>query len=472
MTESGKQPRRGRGRAAKRRRPKLIVFALLALAIALRAKDLGVAPAPLATTDEYHYAWAGLSLLAEGRPTAWSYLTGYHETPALKGQVKAFGTSWQVVSPAMDHPPLYSLLAGGWARLMGAAPVRLTTNAGREVTLWNIDLTRCRILSLVLFAAGFLLLYDLAARRCGFAVAIVALLLYGCVSHMVLHSRLLVTETLTTPLLLAGFCAWDRYQRGQWSERLFAGLTILLVAAATLCKLVAASQAAALCFLLLAAGRRRAALYPILGVALGVAFYALFGLWQDGHIFLRVLASQSARWHGFGMLEEIVINPLLVHAPARSYPLLLGWGALFAVAAGFKSARGRLLIGAVTAYFLAFGFFAAVPAIYGWHLMPFHPFMALAVAIVFMEAYRRPGPSINVAAAALLVPMALEAVYVEHTQWGGSMRYCYLAIAAVAIGLPLLRPRRAHAVQRAILIAALAALLIHEFWMTWFGQAS
>lgn len=448
-----------------------VVLALLVLAIGLRAVDLGNAPAPLATTDEYHYAWAGLSLMTEGRPTAWSYLTGYHDTQALKGQVKALGTSWQIVTPAMDHPPLYSLLAGGFARLTGATPLRLTTNAGREVTIWNIDLARCRILSLILFAASFLLLYDLAARRCGFAVALVSLLLYGCVSHMVLHSRLLVTETFTTPLLLGGLCAWERYRRGEWGERLFAIVTILLIAAATLSKLVAASQAAAICFLLLAEGRRRAAIYPILGVALGGAIYVLFGAWQDWHIFVKVMESQSARWHGFGMLEEIVLNPLLVHAPARSYPILIGWGAIFAVAVGRRGTRGRQLIGAAAAYFLAFGFFVAVPAIYGWHLMPFHPFMALAIAIVFMEAYRRPGPIKNVAAVALLMPMALETVYLEHTAWGGVMRYVYLGIAAVVIGLPLLPKRPANTRQRVILIASLAALLVHEFWLTWFASA-
>lgn len=454
---------------AKRWARRGVVLALLALTVWLRAVDLGKEPAPLATTDEFHYAWAGLSLLTEGRPTAWSYLTGYHDSQALQGRVKALGTSWQVVSPAMDHPPLYSLLAGGFAWLTGAKPLPLTTDTGRDVTLWSVDLARCRVLSLILFAVSFLLLYDLAARRCGFAVALVSLLVYGCVSHMVLHSRLLVTETFTTPLLLGGLCAWERYRRGEWSERLFAIVTILLIAAATLSKLVAAGQAAALCFLLIAEGRRRAAIYPIVGVALGVAIYLLFGAWQDWHIFVKVLQSQSARWHGFGMLEEIVFNPLIVHSPSRSYPILLGWGAIFAVTVAHTGTRGRQLIAAAVVYFLAFGFFAAVPAIYGWHLMPFHPFMALAIAIVFIEAYRRPGPIMYIAVVTLLMPMAFESVYLEHPKWGGAMRYVYLGTAAVAVGLPLLPKRPASMLQRVILIASLAMLLAHELWATWFA---
>lgn len=448
-----------------------IVLALLGLALFLRAAQLGSVPAPLATTDEYHYAWAGLSLISQGRPTAWSYLTGYHNTQALKGQVKALGTSWQIVTPAMDHPPLYSLLAGGFARLTGAKPLALTTNAGRNVTIWEIDLARCRILSLILFAVSFLLLYDLASRRCGFAVAVVALLLYAFVSHMVLHSRLLVTETLTTPLLLGGLCAWDRYQRGEWGERLFATVTIVLIAAATLCKLVAASQAAVLCFLLVAQRRRVALIYPVVGVAIGASIYLMFGAWQDWPIFVKVLESQSARWHGFGMLPEIILNPLLVHAPARSYPILLGWGAIFAVALSQAEIRGRELAAAAVVYLLAFGFFTAVPAIYGWHLMPFYPFMALAIAIIFMEALRRPNPMINVAVLALLMPMALETVFAEHTSWGGVMRYIYLAIAALVIAMPLLPKRGANTLQRLILTASLAALMMREFWVTWFAGA-
>ncbi|MCE5230520.1 glycosyltransferase family 39 protein [bacterium] len=449
-------------------RRNLAILSLLVFAVILRAFELGNVPAPLATADEYHYAWAGLSLLTEGRPTAWSYLGGYNNTPAHLGKVKLIGSSFPIVSPALDHPPLYSVIAGGWAWLMGARPMPLTTDTGHRVTIWQIDLARCRILSLILFAVSFLLLYDLAARRCGWFVAVVTLLIYSSVNHMALQSRLLVTETFTTPLLLGGLCAWERYRLGRWSERRFAIVTIVLIVAATLSKLVAVSQAAVIMFLLLMEGRRRAVIYPLLGVVMGAALYLAYGAWQGWDIFMKALDSQSARFHGFGMLPEVIRTQLLVHDDTRlSYPLMLGWIALFIIAVGRKGTRGRTLIAAAVAYLLAFGFFVAMPSIFGWHIIPFFPFHALAIAMIFAEAYRRPGPIINAAAIALFLPMALESIYAEHAGWLKAMRYAYLGIVAVVFGLPLL-PKYGNTIQRLLLIAALSCLLIHEFWLVFF----
>jgi hypothetical protein len=442
---------------------------MMTLAVGLRAMDLGRAPRPMETADELHYVWCGLSLMTQGRPTAWSMLAGYQGTPAWLGRAGLGDASFPIVRPALDHPPLYSLLAGGFAWLTGAKPVSKLTDLGRPVTLWAVDFNRCRALSLILYAASFLLLYDLAARRCGWVVALLTLLLYGSLSHIVLHGRLLVTETLTTPLFLGGLCAWERYRLGRWSERRFAVVTILLVAAALLSKLVAVSQAAAVFFLLLLDGRRRAAIYPVLGAALGGALYAAYGAWQGWDFFVEILRTQAARFHGFGVLEGAIKNPRLVHESAFSYPLLLGWGAVFAGALGGASRRGRPLLAAAIVYLLAFTYFASVPAMYGWHWMPFYPFMALGIAIVFREAYRRPKPIVYLATIGLLAPMAFDALFQEHVGWAKPLRLAYLAATAGILCLPFLPPTRARPLQRLTLTLALATLLLRELWTVWFA---
>jgi hypothetical protein len=443
-----------------------IVLALLALAVGLRVKDLGRVPMPLETADELHYAWCGLSLMADGRPTAWTLLTtGYEKTPAWMGRFK-LGKNWALIaSPALDHPPLYSLLAGGFAKLTGAAPMQVTTDEGRHVQLWALDMGRCRVLSIILFGVGFLLLYDLAARRCGWTVALTTLALYGTISHVVLHDRLLVTETLSTPIFLGSLCAWERYRLGRWSERRFAVVTILATAAALLVKVIAVSQAAAIVFLLLMEGRRRAALYPILGAILGMGIYCAYGAWQGWGLFLHVLATQAERFRGFDILDKAIRFPQLVHVENFDYPLFLGWIALFGCGACRRPSRGWPLLVAALAYFLAFAFFVPVMEFWGWHLMPFYPFLALGLAIMFCEAYRRPKPAALVTMVALLAPMAFEVLYRARAEWGQWLRLAYLATVAAALCMPALAGDRWRRWHRALLALMLATLILRELWV-------
>jgi hypothetical protein len=169
------------------------------------------------------------------------------------------------------------------------------------------------------------------------------------------------------------------------------------------------------------------------------------------------------------VIQGVLQNPRLVHEMVFSYPLLLGWGGIFAGAIGPTHWRGRPLLAAAIAYLLAYTFFAVVPAIYGWHLMPFYPFMALGIAIVFREAYRRPTPLVHLAMMALLMPMAFDAIFQEHVDWARPLRFIYLAATAMVLCLPLLPARRAQALQRLTMTLTLATLLLQELWTVWFA---
>src|SRR5688572_7985044 len=130
----------------------LLVFAL---ALAQRWHGLERFPRPHDTNDEYHYVWAGLSLLEEGRPTTWSFLWAYAQLGARIGTIQYEGQHFYIVRPGLDHPPLFSLLAGGFARSVGVLHAIYPTNEGGQAPAWNFVLGRVRLLTLILFAFTF-----------------------------------------------------------------------------------------------------------------------------------------------------------------------------------------------------------------------------------------------------------------------------------------------------------------------------
>ncbi|NQU43365.1 hypothetical protein HQ520_08765, partial [bacterium] len=89
-----------------------LIVLLFLLALAHRWNGLGQAPEPYQMADESHYLWAGLSLLHGEKATSWSLLPGYAKTEAYIGRAEIDSHSFHIVRPALDHPPLFSLIAG------------------------------------------------------------------------------------------------------------------------------------------------------------------------------------------------------------------------------------------------------------------------------------------------------------------------------------------------------------------------
>ena len=437
------------------------VLALLVLGLWLRAARLGSDPEPFfSNMDEYHYIWVGLGLLHDGRPTSWSYLPNNPHELIRAGLVRLYDTDVTLTCPAFDHPPLFSLLAGAVAELAGASPIELHTNLNTRVRLWEVDLGRVRVAALLLYACSHLLLWDLAARRIGRWGALLALLLYATASHIVLHGRLLLTENFTTPLFLLNLCLWERLRAGRLRESTFGAATVVLTAAALLSKVVAASQAAAL-LVLLAAGRRRAALYPVAGVAAGLAIYLSYALWQGWDAFLLTMGDQAGRFVGFTHLIRIFARQQVATVDDPNALMMLMWIALLAQAlAGHR--RGWPLAIAGLVYLAAYFFFSDAGAIFGWHLVPFYPFLCVALAALFMEVWRRLTPVGYVGFVVVLLPAALQGLVATAPETLGLVRYAYMFLTAGALLLPWWPGRWVPVVQRVLLATCLAGVLAAE----------
>jgi hypothetical protein len=89
---------------------------VIALAAALRFHEFTQAPVLADNQDPLQFAWAGLTLITKHVPYAWEYFGPYH----YQVYVNSSGELLPIVHPWLNHPPLFALLVGGWAYILGA----------------------------------------------------------------------------------------------------------------------------------------------------------------------------------------------------------------------------------------------------------------------------------------------------------------------------------------------------------------
>lgn len=438
----------------------LLFLLLLAAALLVRHAGLGDAPSVHYPEDEFYYAWTGISLLHGEPPTSWSWLKGYDAQPGtVLGNFSWDSHDFRFVRPALDHPPLFSLLAGGCAMLTNPHRTQVATKEGGRVALWEVDMARLRLLPLALFIATYALLFALAREAFNLPTAYFTLILYGFTAEIILGNRLVVTENLTVPLLLLNLLYLVRHLAGRASGRRLGVVTVLAVAAAVLCKVAAAAQAGVIIVLLLLAGRRRQVIYPLAGLALGLGLYLLYAAGQGWEVFLAVQRSQAGRFSGFNLLLPLLApKHLMGGEPAML--LIVGWLALFS---GLLARRGSAILLAPLVYLAGHLFFASTAEFYYWHYMVYYPFLSLGLAALAGAAWREDDPRAFPLLALLLLPLAFQALY-QGGYFSGLLRPLYLAglcaLTAGYFGGP--RPRRV-TVRLGVVLCLIPAL----YWEVW-----
>ncbi|NQU43436.1 hypothetical protein HQ520_09125 [bacterium] len=322
---------------------------------------------------------------------------------------------------------------------------------------------RVRYLSLILFAISFWLMVDLGRWELSFGELALGLLFYSAASLIVLNQRYLVTENLSTPLLLLNLAIATRYLSKRTGETSLAFWTVGLCAAAILTKVVAGVQAGVIVALLLAQGRRREIAYPLIGAAVGLALYVIYGWWQDWEVFRTVLADQAARFWGFEAMSGLMF--LDTGQPeTRDFLIFLGWLALI-----FESLapRRRTIFLAPWVYLLGFIFFTSAPAIYSWHFLPFAPFLSLALGCLIYRLWQSSHPVAILAAAAILLPHAFHTLFENRPEWGPLFRWLYLLVTAVLLAVVFSGRQSATRLWKAILTIAIALLILENLWRVW-----
>lgn len=409
-----------------RRSVLLWVWVIFAVALGLRISNIGEYPPRHATDDEFHYMWAGLNFWHRGVPEAWSGLAG-----ANRIGVAGFDeTGYVMVSPALDHPPLFSLYAGAMAQLTN--PERLVSKSplGHFLVIWDVNLHLARWMMVPIFVATFWLLFAVARRGFGDGIALLTVLIYGLMSHAVAHGRLILADNLSAVWLLLGVWAVMAELQGAVSTKKMRVLVVVSTALALLTKVPAVCQVPVLMALFIYHRRYREIAFVVAGLLVGGAVYlgwvSYFGL--DG--FIRVMQAQAARFRGFNAFHLITGTPRLLDQIDLNGVLVAGW---FCALAQVLRPRIHPLMLILPVYLLAFTFFVG-DVVYGWYSIPMYPWLALAVALTTAQVYRRPEMGMTLGWLVLFLPWAFQTVYLSDASWGVQFRLPYVGLVALLLG--------------------------------------
>jgi len=350
------------------------------LALTLRIYQYDIMPFPGETQDEYGFAWCGLTIINEPHiPTSWSWFK------QDIGYTKFWnGFMYRIVSPWFNHPPLFGLVTGLSATLGGAKD------------LWEVDIKYIRIPSLIFALLTTILLYLLGVRLYGKHVAIISSLLYATIPIFVVGGRLAVTENMITPLLLLAILSTLKYF--DTDRKLYRNLAGILGGLAGLCKVPGLFVVLVIALLLVQKKKfKDAAIASLLGI-LVFALYPLYGWYYDWNTFIKVIGTMGDRPAGMWIGLLSIFDIKIVAELFKSGWVLWGWLAVAYVC----SRRDKVIPIVIVSYLFTLIAASDMGRFYGWHLLPFYPFLALAGGVFIRDLIVRP----NLLSAGIFIAIA------------------------------------------------------------------
>ena len=352
----------------------LAVAAVMALALFLRLYRYTAAPFFTDNQDEVQFAWAGLNTILHGDAYTWSYFHAYPSFTILN----AYGTTYPLVHHWMDHPPLFSLVMGGWLWLLGVRDMVAATAA--QVRIPPIAFSTLTIPLTYLFARPYVGRY---AALCGAALLATA-------PAAVLLSREPDPESLQAVLLLVCLILTRRLLDDRGGAWTIAGLLACAVAAPLL-RLNGIAVGGTCAVILAACGRWRLAAALVGAAAAAILLFVAYGAAVDWTLFVRVWSEQAGNRRGVMPAFDLITAPAGVNRELRDGWWVLGWIGVGLLAAGARHRRELFLVWPVAAYLatmaVLIGGWQAQQ--YGWLRMIVYPEVYLAAGWLTWEAISR-----------------------------------------------------------------------------------
>ncbi len=197
----------------------LVLIAIMLVGLALRMHNYTVWPREGATFDEFAWTFLGVSMWEKGVPTSWSPHKAYTNRVEYYNPQ---GTHFTLVTPYLEHPPLFGLIAGGFARLGGVT------------TFDEVTIDKIRPLALFMGTVAIFAVFLLASAVYGNLVGLLASGIYAIMPTVVIGSRLVQNENFFVPLFL--FALYFAYRYIQKSSNRNFVMTVLLSSIVPLAK--------------------------------------------------------------------------------------------------------------------------------------------------------------------------------------------------------------------------------------------
>lgn len=347
------------------------LIAVMLLGVMLR--PIGYAQFPIAgeTKDEVAWTMLGASLLQTGTPQSWSFFSAYTNVR----EVELAGSTYRLVTPTVDHPPLFGLIPGLVSTLQGKSWDELPS-----VVAIRAPLVLLSIFNLAVFA--------LVARRwLGTDVgSLVATALFAVVPSWVFLQRLVVSENLVLTWILLILLTLT-YSTSRWAR----WTSAVALAALPLTKISGLAVVAGTL-----AGQWQSSWkgmwrWLVGGAAAGVGLLIAYAAWVDLGLFWQVQTQQAARDTGLLTLYSSQIwAPTLVRDVFAEPWMLLGMIATLGVLAASAKALQLKVTEQTwntfrTMFVAQFAFVllsVGEHTVHGWYRIVWLPFFALALGIV------------------------------------------------------------------------------------------
>ena len=322
------------------------------------------------TGDEWAWTWLGSSLIKTGHPSSWSFFKSYQP----KYQISVTEDEGPIVSPALDHPPLFGLAAG-----LSHALTSTEWQQMPSVKVIRLPLVILGIINLIFLAK---LAYKIWPTKPH--LANLAILLYATVPTVVFGSRLVVAENLIiTWQLLIWLVAINKKT---WLRFIFLSL---IGALAILTKISGVAIPLSLIGYGVWKKDTQFIWAGVLGIGLGVLCLAGYAAYYNWDLFMAVQLEQSLRNLGLStVVNRFFLHPTLVKHFFVDGWIVLGLLSLFAFI-GKKTLPSSMILvqttGLASLFFILFS--SGEQTFHGWYSYPLIPVFILFGAHWLDELY-------------------------------------------------------------------------------------
>lgn len=392
----------------------IILSIILIGGFLLRFHQYATWPREGATFDEYAWTWLGVNLIQKGIPISWSP----HPQYTIRTLYIQRGAQFWLVRPYLEHPPLFGLVAGGYALLRGIP------------NMYHVRIPVIRELALILGVLSIYLVYLLGSRVYSPRVGLWASGIYAIMPTVAVGSRIIENENFFIPLFLLILYCVHMYVEKKSQKHFIAA--VVLCGLATLAKVPWFAATVSVTMILLLSKKIRQVFYLWIGVFLIFSLFIIYGFAWDKQLFLALWNLQLHRYDlTFDSIFALFTQPFLVDRYFLDGWIYAGWAA-YVVLLTEKIEKHTYVIFGLLGYFLVY--VAAIPnePDHGWYRYPFYPFLALAIGY-FADRYLLKYRLIS-AAFLLLIGLSL----LSHT-WTVALGFSFTAyrlyIAWTGVGL-------------------------------------
>jgi len=350
----------------------ILLLSILLLGFVLRVHNFTVWPRLGATFDEYAWTWLGLSLINNQVPTSWSSHQAYegHRRHLIFQQ-----TNFWLVTPYLEHPPFFGLVAGGFAKINGVGD------------LFDISIDKIRPLAIILGVLSIGALFLLVKELYDVKTALLVSLIYASVPTVVIGSRIVQNENFFIPFFLLSLFLIVKFIHTKKS--LFRNLAAVVCGLLVLSKVPWVAAPIAVVAILFYLKKYKDAGKFLAVVALFFLFYLAYGFYFNSEIFIELWRLQLARYDlTFNSIFALFTEPYLIDRYMIDGWIYFGWFALILFL--IKNLRKNyIIIFGFLAYLGVFIFAIPNEAGHGWYRYPFYPFLAISLAFFIKDYFNK-----------------------------------------------------------------------------------